>query len=112
MTAQTPSRTVGSVDYSELRAYARAQGSHWFAPDTMKLWRCRLLGTPSWRDWDGRAVVMFITSDAPGTMPRRYSVRAFQFGADLHRTVLTVSGYAQFKTAAEARNFLNTFPRR
>lgn len=107
-----PARTVGSVDRDELRTMTRATGSHWFDADTMRMWRTRLLGLPAWRDWDGKPAVMFITSDAPGSQPRRYSVRAFVPNMDLHRAVQTVGDYGQFRTAAAARKLLNTFPRR
>lgn len=108
----TPARTVGSVDLDELRAMTRALGSHWFDADTMRLFRSRLVGLPAWRDWDGKPAVMFISSDAPGGQPRRYTVRAFVPGDAPFAGVSTVGGYGRFETAAAARKLLNTFPRR
>ena len=107
-----PARTVGSVDRDELRTMTRAAGSHWFDADTMRLFRSRLVGLPAWRDWDGKPAIMFISSDAPGGQPRRYTVRAFVPGDAPFAGVSTVGVYMAYPTAAAARKFLNTFPRR
>ena len=57
----------------EIRGTMRAAGSHWFDPDTIRFFRCRI----SNKLYQGGGGVFFVTSEKSPFGPRAYSVRQF-----------------------------------
>lgn len=57
----------------EIRRTMRANGSHWFDPDTIRFFQCRI----SRRVYQGERGVFFVTSEKSPSLPRAYSVRQF-----------------------------------
>lgn len=83
-----------------IAAAIRASGSHWAAPETMRMFGSRILtGTAGLRD--GVAVVWFVSSerDRAGawTRKRRYTVRVFDGDS-----VTTVGQFGEHKSSREA----------
>lgn len=113
---------------SALREEVTRAGSYFFAPKTMHIWRSRLLGYTAIvavpvRVYDEAASedaepttalaagVGFITSDAPGGLDRRYTVRAAVDAPDAPSRVRveTIGDAEGYPTSAEARIALLSF---
>ena len=80
---------------SAIREDARAHGSHWFDPDTMRFFRSRALSGVMHTS-DGAA--LFVSSESTPEGPRAYSVRSYRDGR-----MDTIGEFMGHATAAQAR---------
>lgn len=77
---------VGALDWDDLKYAVARTSPHFFAPETMRAFNSRLVGTPRWifNPEDGTIAIGFVTSerDTHGEFrawdgKRRYTVRYF-----------------------------------
>lgn len=87
-----------------IREDAKARGSHWFDPDTMRFWRSRVLrGVMTTADGSS----LFVSSEATPEGHRAYSVRRYREGR-----MDTLGDFMGYATAAQARAAMREYARR
>lgn len=67
------SNTLKIWNINEIKDVVRASGSHWFDPDTLSFFKCRVLEGV----YQGDGGVYFVTSERGPHFPRAYTVRKF-----------------------------------
>ena len=58
---------------NDIQTAMRVRGSHWWDPDTMRSFGCRICGPA----WNGPGGVYFVSSEKPPHGPREYTIRQF-----------------------------------
>lgn len=103
---------TGRVGWADFRHECDRIGSHFFSPDAMHFFKSRTVGEPRWIvcPETGIRLVGFITSERDAAAwggKRRYSVRGFNPSTGRFKHV--GSFFGQFKSAAGARAYLDSF---
>lgn len=93
MSTQTEARTFFTIQ--EIKDANKAAGQHWFSPDTMRFFRCRVSGPV--------IANLFVSSEqGPGwDEPRRYTIRRANADGSID-TIGEFQGYASKRTALTA----------
>ena len=92
----TDTRKVWSID--DIQTAMRANGSHWWNPDTMRFFGTRVCGPA----WNGPGGVYFVTSEKPPHGARAYTVRQYKPETYDVDTVGELCGYKCRDTAIRA----------
>lgn len=82
---------------NSIQAAMRQRGSHWWDPDTMRFFRCKVMPTV----YQGDGGVYFVSSEAYREESRAYSVRKFD---PVEADIDTVGEMGQYKTKVVALN--------
>ena len=87
------------VPMADVKSASLAAGSHWFEPDSMRFFRTRL---PLLGKMDDGGRVWFVSSEAPRSGNRKYSVRVFIPQTGSVQTHGTFHSYASSRDAQRA----------
>lgn len=93
--------TVGIYSISDLqRHYEKNKRGHWFEPDTMKFFNCRLSSDLFYSP--GNNTIYFISSEKNSGHARAYSVRSYNVLTFEIDTIGEFQGYATLNGAKSA----------